>query len=111
MAHHDFYHVFEGHQERLRQILTKFDKMWDGFLKEINLPPHRIILKPEDRPVMKRPSRTRLKVREFVAKEIDRLCKANVIETATAEWASPVVMCLITMYSTACASTLASSTW
>lgn len=69
-AHLNLDNVLKGHRERLRQVLTKFDKMWDEHLGEINVTFHCISLKPEARPVTQRPYHTGSNAREFVAQKL-----------------------------------------
>lgn len=88
----DLTQVLEGHRERLRCVPSKFDKVWDGNLEEINITFHRFILKLEAQHVTQHPNRTGPNTGEFVAEEVDRIGEANISELATAEWASPVVV-------------------
>lgn len=66
--------------------------MLDEHLGEINVTSHRINTMTEAPTFKQCPRRTGPKTREFVADEFDCMCKANIIELATAEWASLVVV-------------------
>lgn len=66
--------------------------MLDGHLEETNLTSHHNNLKPKAWHVTKRPYRARPKIRKVVVKEIDRMCMANTIKPAIAEWASLMII-------------------
>jgi hypothetical protein len=74
------------------ETLTPFARMWDGNLGKINTTPHRIEIIPGAKPVFQRPYRAGKAGREVEKREIERMLSAEVIETATSEWASPVVL-------------------
>ena len=88
----DLSHIPIANRERFRQMLTKYDELWDGKLGKINAVDHRIELKPGSQPSMQRPYRTGPQGRRFVEEEIGRMIDADVIEPAETEWDSPVVI-------------------
>lgn len=87
----DLSQVPEGHRERLKGVLTKFDDMWDGHRGEMNIMSHKISLEPGAEPVTHRPYRAGPEARAFVADGVERMLKAKIIKPATSEWPSPVV--------------------
>jgi hypothetical protein len=66
--------------------------MWTGSLGEIFITQHRIQLLKHSKPIHQAPYRAGTKSREVEREEVDRMLKADVIEPATSEWASPVVL-------------------
>lgn len=66
--------------------------MWDARLGQISFTTHRISLEPVSRSVTQYPYPTESKAREFVAEEVERMRKANIIEPEPAELASPIVV-------------------
>lgn len=66
--------------------------MWDGNLGEIKVTTHRVNLESGAQLVMQRLYRAGPKTREFVTYEVERMRKAKMMETASTEWASPVVI-------------------
>ena len=88
----DLSHLPEKMQEKVRKLLRKYSKMYDGTLGEIRVTEHKIDLKEGSEPYAQNPYRAGPKAREFEAQEIDRMLKAGVIEPAQSEWASPVVL-------------------
>ena len=88
----DLSHVEPRYRERLRTILRKYDTLWSGELGEISATEHRIQLLPGTRPISQQPYRAGPNAREFVAKEVDRMLRAGVVEPSDSPWASPVVL-------------------
>lgn len=76
----------------IMEMLRKHAKMWDGSLGSINVTEHRIDLEPGTRPMRSMPYRQGPARRAVVRDQIDTMLRAGVIEPATAEWASPVVL-------------------
>ena len=72
-------------------MLSEFKDMWSGRFGKIDATKHRIELKPGAMPIYQALYQAGPAAREKEKKEIDRMLRAGVIETATAEWASPVV--------------------
>ena len=66
--------------------------MWDGRLSQVHSTAHRIQLIPGAKPAYSQPYRAGTKAREAESSEIHRMLRAGVIEPATSEWASPVVL-------------------
>jgi hypothetical protein len=66
--------------------------MWDGRLGQVHTTAHRIQLNPGAKPAYSQPYRSGAKAREAESVEINRMLRAGVIETATSEWASPVIL-------------------
>lgn len=85
----DLLHVPEGHLERLRSLLTKFDDMRAGHLDEISITSRRINLEPGAQTVKLRPYQTGPTTSYFAANEVERTPETEGIEPATSEWASP----------------------
>ena len=73
-------------------MLRKHAKMWDGTLGTIHATEHRIDLEPGTRPMRSMPYRQGPARREMVREQVDAMLRAGVIEPATSEWASPVVL-------------------
>ena len=65
----DLNHVPEELRERFRQVLLKYDFMWDGSLGQINTTEHRIQLQPDAKPVYQRPYRTGPQALKFVVRQ------------------------------------------
>lgn len=87
----DLAQVSKEQKRRLWCIVAKFDKNCEGYHAEINKTSCCINTEPGALPVTQPPLWTGPKAREFLAKGIERLCKANIIEPGPAECASPVV--------------------
>jgi hypothetical protein len=66
--------------------------MWDGRLGRVNATTHRIDLVPGAKPVHYQLVRAGTHAREAESAEVQRILKAGVIESASSEWASPVVL-------------------
>eukprot|EP00171_Calliarthron_tuberculosum_P023134 IDg23134t1 len=88
----DLSHLSEEWQEKLRAMLAKHERMWNGFLGEINTTEHHIELEPGTRPIRQHPYRAGHHARDFVSKEIDKMLREGVIRPSKSEWASPVVL-------------------
>ena len=88
----DLSHLNSGLRTRLRNMLRKYEDMWDGSLGEINVTEHHIDLIPGSRPITQQPYRAGPKAREFEQEQIDRMLRDNVIEPSQSAWASPVVL-------------------
>jgi len=74
------------------EMLRKHSVMWSGQLGELSVTTHRIDLQPGAKPVYQAPYRAGAKAREIEREEVERMLKADVIEPAISEWASPVVL-------------------
>jgi hypothetical protein len=66
--------------------------MWSGRLGQVQSTNHRIDLIPGKKPVHCQPYRAGPRARAVESAEIQRMLKAEVIEPATSEWASPIVL-------------------
>ena len=73
-------------------LLREFKPMWSGELGKIAATKHRIDLVEGTKPIHQQPYRAGPTAREHQRKEIDRMLQAGVIELATSERASPVVL-------------------
>ena len=74
-------------------MLTKHDDMWtNGRLGETTAMEHRITLETGTKPILSIPYRQGPAMRTEVEAEIRRMRDAGVIEPATSEWASPIVL-------------------
>ena len=74
-------------------MLSKHRDMWrPGHLGEITATEHRIELAPVTTPIRQAPYRQSHRGRDVQAEEITKILEAGVIEPATSEWASPVVL-------------------
>ena len=85
-------HLGDSDKARVLGMLSKHRAMWDGHLGTFTATSHRIELIPEARPVHCQPYRAGPQARQAETTEVDKMLKAGVIEPATSEWASPVVL-------------------
>jgi hypothetical protein len=85
-------HLNEDLQVDVIRMLSKHSSVWTGSLGEISITQHRIQLLKDSKPIHQAPYRAGTKSREVEREEVDRMLKADVIEPATSEWASPVVL-------------------
>ena len=74
------------------EMLRKHSSLWSGTLGTIRATEHRIPLEPGTKPIRPMPHRKGPAMREMVAKEVNKMLNAGVIEPASTEWASPVVL-------------------
>ena len=72
--------------------LAKHSDMWDGSLGEIHATKHRLPLFEGARPHREMPRRTGPETRRRIAEELQKMLHAGVIEPATSQWASPLVL-------------------
>ena len=82
----------EQYRFRIREMLRKYESMWDGSFEEISTVNHRIELHPGTRPIAQHAYRAGAKVREAEQAEVHRMLEADIVEPAQSEWASPVVL-------------------
>lgn len=85
-------HLSETLKDQVVNMLSKHDSMWAGSLGEISITQHRIELQKDAKPIYQAPYRAGSKAREVERIEVDRMLQEGVIEPATSEWASPVVL-------------------
>ena len=88
----DLSHLPDDVQEKARNMLKKYESMWNGSLGKISVTEHRIQLKDDAQPVHLQPYRAGPKAREFETAEVQRMLDNDVIEPAVSEWAAPVVI-------------------
>jgi hypothetical protein len=85
-------HLSERDKEKVLGILSNHRAMWDGHLGTFTATSHRIELIPEARPEHCQPYRAGPQARQAEATEVEKMLQAGVIEPATSERASPVVL-------------------
>jgi hypothetical protein len=85
-------HLSDRDRERVLDILSKHRAMWDGHLGTFTATSHRIELVPDARPVHCQPYRAGPNARQAETTEVEKMLRSGVIEPATSEWASPVVL-------------------
>jgi Reverse transcriptase (RNA-dependent DNA polymerase) len=66
--------------------------MWDGHLGTVKATSHRIEILPGSKPIHSQPYRAGHRARAAEKEEIDKIVAQGVIEPATCEWASPIVL-------------------
>jgi hypothetical protein len=66
--------------------------MWDSRLGHVHSATHRIQLVPGAKPVHAQLYRAGPRARENESSEVQRMLKEGVIEPASSEWASPLVL-------------------
>ena len=82
-----------GLRKRVIEMLETHQDMWtSGRLGEISATEHRIDLEPGTKPIRSMPYRQGPALRDKDASEIRKMLDAGVIEPATSEWASPIVL-------------------
>ena len=74
------------------EMLRKHSSLWGGALGTIRATEHRIALEPGTKPIRSMPYRKGPAMRDTVAKEVNKMLNAAVIEPTSTEWASPVVL-------------------
>jgi hypothetical protein len=74
------------------RMLEPHQKMWDGHLGTVSATTHRIEVTAGSKPVLCQPYRAGARARSAEKEEIDRMLAEQVIEPATCEWASPIVL-------------------
>ena len=79
-------------RKRARKMLKKFSKMLQGQLGELKVGKHRIELKHDAKPVFAQPRRAGPAAREAETAEVKKMLELKVIEPASTEWASPIVL-------------------
>ena len=80
-------------RKRVIEMLETHQDMWtSGRLGEISATEHRIELEPGTKPIRSMPYRQGPAMRDKAAAEIRKMLDAGVIEPATSEWASPIVL-------------------
>ena len=74
------------------EMLRKHSSLWSGVLGTIRATEHRIPPDPGTKPIRSMPYGKGPAMREMVLKEVNKMLNAGVIESASTEWASPVVL-------------------
>jgi hypothetical protein len=85
-------HLPTADRTEILGMLQKHRSMWNGRLGQVHSTAHRIYLIPGQKPVHCQPYRAGTKPRALESTEIQRMLKAEVIESATSEWASTIVL-------------------
>lgn len=88
----DLGHVPEELREKLKELVVKHQSLWDGTLGLIKNTEHRIRLRPGATPVRQYPYKAGHRQRQMEDEQVEKMRKLDVIEPATGEWASPVVL-------------------
>ena len=79
-------------REKVLATLSKHAKMWDGSLGDIKITEHRIDTDPNKGPARQVPYRMGPVRRQAASEEIKSMLDKGIIEPATSEWASPIVL-------------------
>jgi Reverse transcriptase (RNA-dependent DNA polymerase) len=82
--------VPESIREQALAMLSKHASMWDGRLGRIDSVSHRV--KTTGGPIFQQPYRAGPLARTAEQTEVNRMLAENIIEPATSEWSSPVVL-------------------
>jgi hypothetical protein len=85
-------HLNGEERAEILDMLQKHRSMWSGRLGQVQSTNHRIDLIPGHKPVQCQPYRAGPRERAVESAELQRMLKAEVIEPATSEWASPIVL-------------------
>jgi hypothetical protein len=88
----DLSHLVPEERGVVLDLLEPHKKMWDGHLGTVAATSHRIDVTPGSKPVHCQPYRASSRARAAEKEEIDRILEQQVIEPATGEWASPIVL-------------------
>lgn len=88
----DLSHLDSEERGAVLDLLEPHKKMWDGHLGTVAATSHRIDVIPGSKPVHCQPYRAGPRARAAEKEEIDRMLEQQVIEPATGEWASPIVL-------------------
>lgn len=76
----------------LQQTLLRSSKVWHRRLEEISATSHRMSLKPRGHPIAQCSQRTRSETREFVAEDVQQICKKEITMARAAKRTAPVVI-------------------
>jgi hypothetical protein len=85
-------HLPTADRAEILDMLKKHRSMWNGRLRQVHSTAHRIDLLPGQKPMHCQPYRAGPRAQALGSAEIQRMLKAEVIEPATSEWASPIVL-------------------
>jgi len=78
--------------KQIREMLRTHLAMWDGTLGMIHATEHAIVTPADAVPIRAQPYRTGPFKRQFIADQINKMLKRNVIELSHSAWACPVVI-------------------
>lgn len=81
--------IVHEREEEKRKMLRKHEGMCSWQLGEINVTDMRIYLMPYSKPLTSLPLWASQEGREFERREIGKQLKAEIIDTASSEWAAP----------------------
>jgi hypothetical protein len=85
-------HLPPDERVEVLRMLEPHHRMWDGRLGTVAATTHRIEVLPGSKPVHAQPYSAGSNARVAEKTEIDRMLAQQVIEPATCEWASPIVL-------------------
>ena len=85
-------HLSADLQTRVSEFLAPFSELWSGQLGTVRLTEHPINLKPDSEPVFSQPYRAGPKAQDIEQEEVSKMLPAGVIEPATTESTSPMVL-------------------
>jgi hypothetical protein len=85
-------HLPTADRAEILSMLQKHRSMWKERLGQVHSTAHRVDLIPGKKPVHCQPYRAGPKSRALESAKIQRILKAEVIEPATSQWASPIVL-------------------
>jgi hypothetical protein len=88
----DLGRLSENERAYVLRILEPHKYMWDGHLGTVMATQHRIQLTPGAQPVHAQPYRAGTRARAAEQEEIQKMLAQDVIEPATCEWASPIML-------------------
>jgi hypothetical protein len=88
----DLGHLSEDENGAVLRMLEPHKDMWDGHLGTVTATQHRIQLTPGAQPVHAQHYRAGIFSRAAEKEEIQKMLAQEVIEPATCEWASPIVL-------------------
>jgi RNase H-like domain found in reverse transcriptase/Reverse transcriptase (RNA-dependent DNA polymerase)/Integrase zinc binding domain/Chromo (CHRromatin Organisation MOdifier) domain/Integrase core domain len=85
-------HLDSKEKKAVLGMLEPHHSMWDGHLGTVAATPHRIETLQGTKPIHSQPYRAGHRARAAEKEEIDKMLAQGVIEPATGEWASPIVL-------------------
>jgi len=78
--------------KHIREMLRTHSAMWDGTLGKLHATEHAIVTPADAVPIRAQPYRTGPFKRQFIADQVNKMLKRNVIEPSHSAWACPVVI-------------------
>ena len=88
----DLAHLDPKERTAVLAMLEPHREMWDGRLGTVTATSHRIDVVPGAKPIHAQPYRAGARAREVERQEIEKMLTQKVIEPASSEWASPIVL-------------------